>query len=226
MKYTNLVKTILLCLFYLFYTEIFNQIFSIFNISFNTGTMFLSDLIFLLSILYLYRKKIKNDLIRLKENHVKVILIGVALLFLVNLFLGVMTDILFPTIPSFNDGNSNSVIQLFSASYVYSLFKTLLFAPIAEELLFKESIRDVIKNNILFVITSSVLYTTMNFFYSTIQFPYVWMDIIGYFLFSMILSIIYLKSEDNIVLVMVIKFLYNLIPTFILIISMMAGVIG
>ena len=187
--------------------------------------MFLSDLIFFLVIIYLYREKIQNDLTHLKENQLKMIFIGVILLFLINLCLGMMTDIFFPSLSNFNDGNSSSVIQLFSASYLYSLFKTLLFAPIAEELLFKESIRDVVKNDIVFVITSSILYTTMNFFYSTFQFPYIWMDIIGYFLFSMVLSIIYLKSKDNIVMVMIIKFLYNLIPTFILIISMIAGVI-
>ena len=39
-------------------------------------------------------------------------------------------------------------------------------------------------------------------------------------------EILYLKNEDNIVLVMITKFLYNLIPTFILIISMISGVIG
>lgn len=225
MKYKNLIKTIFLFLFYLLYTLVFNQIFSFFNININTATMFLSDLIFFLVIIYFYREKIQNDLTHLKENQLKMIFIGVILLFLINLCLGMMTDIFFPSLSNFNDGNSSSVIQLFSASYLYSLFKTLLFAPIAEELLFKESIRDVVKNDIVFVITSSILYTTMNFFYSTIQFPYIWMDIIGYFLFSMVLSIIYLKSKDNIVMVMIIKFLYNLIPTFILIISMIAGVI-
>ncbi len=225
MKYKNLIKTIFLFLFYLLYTLVFNKIFSFFNININTATMFLSDLIFFLVIIYLYREKIQNDLTHLKENQLKMIFIGVILLFLINLCLGMMTDIFFPSLSNFNDGNSSSVIQLFSASYLYSLFKTLLFAPIAEELLFKESIRDVVKNDIVFVITSSILYTTMNFFYSTIQFSYIWMDIIGYFLFSMVLSIIYLKSKDNIVMVMIIKFLYNLIPTFILIISMIAGVI-
>lgn len=223
-NWNSIIKIVITFILYLSYTTLFDKMFKICGINTNVLTMFISDLIFLITIILLYRKNIKEDFkIFNKEYPIKkkilIIGLGVLILFLVNMLMGAITQIFIPTISTGNDENTSAIIDLFSASYIYTLFKTLLFAPIAEELLFKEGIRDVVKNNILFVLISSAIYTTMNFIYSSMGTPYMIIDIIGYFLFSAILSVIYLKNDDNIILVMFIKFFYNIIPTVLLLLS-------
>ena len=111
-------------------------------------------------------------------------------------------------------------MQLFKTNYLYTVFKILIFAPIAEELLFKNTIRSIVKNNVVFIIASSLLYTAMNFIFTTTSLGYMAIDIIQYFIFSVLLCFMYIKNRDNIVVIMFIKCLYNLIPIILYLIQM------
>lgn len=95
----------------------------------------------------------------------------------------------------------------------------MIFGVVAEELLFRESISDVIKNNVMFVIVSSLLYTLMNFLYSDLTIEYVWIYILMYLLPSFLFSLAYVYNKNNILMLMLIKFVYNLFPITILIIE-------
>lgn len=223
-KRNSLIKVFVIFIVYLYYTTVFDKLLGLCGITTNITTLFIADLLFFLGIILIYKKNLEKDYQVFKTEYtwkkkLTIIASGVLILFLVNILMGIITEIFLHNISSGNDDNSNAIIELFNISYIYTLFKTLLFAPIAEELLFKEALRDVVKNNVLFVIISSAIYTSMNFMYSSSISPYMILDIIGYFLFSTILSIIYLKNNDNIVLVMFIKFFYNIIPTVLLLIS-------
>lgn len=227
-KWKNLIQVIIIFIVYLFYTTIFDQLFKLCGIETGIATMFIADLTFFIGIILVYKKNLEKKYHIFSKEYswkkkIGIIAIGVLILFLVNILMGMITEIFLPNLSTGNDDNSHAIIELFNISYVYTLFKTLLFAPIAEELLFKEAVRDVVKNNILFVIVSSTLYTLMNFMYASAGSPSMILDIIGYFLFAVILSIIYLKNDDNIIIVMFIKFFYNIIPTILLFVSMMAG---
>lgn len=227
-KWKDLIQVIIIFIVYLFYTTIFDQLFKLCGIETGIATMFIADLTFFIGIILVYKKNLEKKYHIFSKEYswkkkIGIITIGVLILFLVNILMGMITEIFLPNLSTGNDDNSHAIIELFNISYVYTLFKTLLFAPIAEELLFKEAVRDVVKNNILFVIVSSTLYTLMNFMYASVGSPSMILDIIGYFLFAVILSIIYLKNDDNIIIVMFIKFFYNIIPTILLFVSMMAG---
>ena len=227
-KWKDLIQVIIIFIVYLFYTTIFDQLFKLCGIETGIATMFIADLTFFIGIILVYKKNLEKKYHIFSKEYswkkkIGIIAIGVLILFLVNILMGMITEIFLPNLSTGNDDNSHAIIELFNISYVYTLFKTLLFAPIAEELLFKEAVRDVVKNNILFVIVSSTLYTLMNFMYASAGSPSMILDIIGYFLFAVILSIIYLKNDDNIIIVMFIKFFYNIIPTILLFVSMMAG---
>ena len=215
-KWKDLIQVIINFIVYLFYTTIFDQLFKLCGIETGIATMFIADLTFFIGIILVYKKNLEKKYHIFSKEYswkkkIGIIAIGVLILFLVNILMGMITEIFLPNLSTGNDDNSHAIIELFNISYVYTLFKTLLFAPIAEELLFKEAVRDVVKNNILFVIVSSTLYTLMNFMYASAGSPSMILDIIGYFLFAVILSIIYLKNDDNIIIVMFIKFFYNII---------------
>lgn len=216
---SKLIKTLLIFVGYVFFTSVLGLILNLIGINNNITTMFISDLIFTLIVLKVYKQDLQKEFAEYKvqKSKIKNILIWVLILFGVNIIFSLILKIVMPQLDSL-DNNSESIIQLFELSTIYTFFKTLLYAPVIEELIFKKSIRDVINNNMAFVLISSSIYTIMNFIYTSSIPEYMWFDIIQYFTFSTILSVAYIKNK-NIIPVMIIKFIYNLIPTILLIIK-------
>lgn len=225
-KFYYLLRTIIIFVCYMFYANVLSNIFGLIGIN-NVNSMFIGDLIFFIVIIFIYKDNLKSSFDTFKneystKNKLWVVIKWVLILTIVNILTGVLAKIICSNVTCGVDDNSMSVIQLFDVSFIYSLFKTLIFAPIAEELLFKQSIRDVVKNDIAFILISSSIYTTMNFMYASTDILF--SELFKYFMFSVMLSLAYVKNKDNIVIIMLIKFVYNLFPTLMLIISMMAGV--
>lgn len=182
-------------------------------------SMFISDIIFGVIIVYLYRKNLKEDWEHLKKDYkvskiIKTVFIWFIAIFVVNILMGAVTEMLFSNLAT--DDNTTA---LYNMSKVYTIFKALIFSTIAEELLFREAISDSIENSVALVLTSAVIYTAMNFVFSGIEGNFVWTDIIGYFIPALLFSLAYIKNNKNIILVMFIKFAYNLIPTILLFID-------
>ena len=226
-KIYYLIRTVLLFSYYIFGTIIFNKIFELFGINNSIIPMIVTDIIFFIVIICIYKEKLKINFVSFKNEYstkkkILIIFKWFFIILIVNMVIGILKKTFSLNIDNVIDENATAVIQLFDISFIYSLFKTLLFAPIAEELLFKESINDVVKNNILFVIISISIYTVMNFMYASSDI--VFLDLFNYFIFSVILSIAYIRNNNNIVIVMFIKLFYNIIPTLMLIITMIAGV--
>jgi len=80
-----------------------------------------------------------------------------------------------------------------------------------------QSVKDVVNNsrhNILFIVISALIYGLMNVAYSNLDLVAV-AAFISYFLVGCVLAFIYTKT-DNIIIIMLIKFIYSLIPLTIL----------
>lgn len=219
MKDTNKVlKTVVIFLLYFVYSLYLKGILEALGIS-KILAMFISDMIFAIAIVYLYRKNLKEDWEHLKKNYkiskiIKTVFIWFVAIFLVNILMGAITEMLFP-----NLGADDNTTALYNLSKAYTIFKALIFSTLAEELLFREAISDAIENPVALVLTSAVIYTAMNFIFSGIEGNFVWTDIIGYFIPALLFSLAYIKNGKNIILVMLIKFVYNLIPVILLLIG-------
>lgn len=216
---SKLIKTLLIFIGYVFFTNILGLILKLVGINNNITTMFISDLIYTLIVIKAYKSDLQKEFNEYKKQKSKLknILIWVLILFGINILFSLILKLMIPQLNSL-DNNSESIVQLFEISTIYTFFKTLLYAPVIEELVFKKSIRDIINNDIAFVLISSSIYTIMNFIYTSSIPEYMYFDIIQYFTFSSILSIAYIKNK-NIIPIMIIKFIYNLIPTILLIIK-------
>lgn len=214
----KLIKTSLIFIVYLFYVQIISMFFGD-----GLFVMFISDVLFLTGIVYVYRQNLKEDFYKLCEQKLwKQILF--AFLFAIGLFVvymlaGVVLTQIFPEM-GVEDGNTTAIYSIYSIAAVYTIFKTLIFATIAEELIFKESIRDVISSDILYIIVSSFIYSFMNIMYDNLSLMTTWLYLIPYLIFGLLLNIIYVKKNSNICFVIFIKFFYNLIPLTILLIGL------
>lgn len=221
-KKSDLLKTIIVFITYIFYTKIIGEMLLFIGIKSNTIIYLISDIIYLLFIIYLYKDTIKKDYKEYKNKKLSKNLFksfGIAIiLFIIYFIIGIIFSSISKEFGSF-DNNTKEIYSLASLSTIYIFFKTLFFATIAEEMVFKKAIKDVIDNNIFFLILSSFIYSFMNIAYADLGDIVTWMHFIPYFIYSMLLGSIYIKN-NNIIEIIIIKFFYNLIPLTFLIIGL------
>lgn len=220
-KLNNIIKTLLIFLFYFTYNNIISSICNVFDLTYDLSITLYADCVLMLAVIYIYQNNIKNDFIDLKKNYtckrfLKTIFLWILIILIFNLLLGFITELISPGLGVTNDtmdNNYQKIYDLYNISTFYTIFKTMIFGVIAEELLFRESVRDVIHNKYIFIIISALIYTTMNFIYTDFSSKFLLLDItLIYFIPSLFFSTAYIKNNSNIVIFMLIKFTYNLIP--------------
>lgn len=213
-KINNLLKTIMVFVIYLIYTSIVTIVVSNFGLNNEILISFIADILFLVFILLIYKDKIKKDgdlyykTKPFKRRLLKV-LYWVVIIVAANILGSLLSILLIGTSSSENN------VAVLGLPYIYKIFKTLIFSSIAEELVVKQSIRDVIDNNILFIIVSTLIYSSMNIMYTNLEGVALLANMIPYALFAIVTGVLYIKNKDNIYMVMVIKMLYTVIPLFI-----------
>lgn len=206
----RLIKTIVIFLCYFVYSQAFSSLFGS-SIAIN----FIADIVFLIGIVIAYKDNLKEDFKDLKKNYkpkklIKTILIWFVIILVFNIAMGAITDLISPGAEI--DSNTDAIDSLFKVSTLYTIFKTMIFAIIAEELLFREAVHDVIKNKWIFIFTSSLIYTLISFVWTGFAGETVWIDILLCFLPALLFSYAYYKNNSNIFVLMLIKFVYQLIP--------------
>lgn len=216
-KYT-LSRSIIVLLVYLLYSIVFDSISGVFNMTNKIIVSFIADVTFLAFVLIMYRDKLVQDKLdyekKNKPSSRLLITIGWVLIILATNLVGGFAGSLLA-----NVNRTDNNLALFTLPYIYTFFKTLIFSSIAEELVFKQSLRDVIDNNILFIAVSTIFYATMNIAYTELHGLTLLANMIPYALFAIVTGILYIKNKDNIYIVMIVKICYNLIPFAIMIIG-------
>lgn len=215
-KMSSLMKTLIVVIAFFTYNFVITAILNVFGITNEVITMFVPDIIFLIGILIVYGKPLLADVKSFHKDHkfskrLLIVLLGFIILVGVNMGASVISSIISPE--EIVDDNTNA---LYSLNTLYTIFKVLVFSVIAEELVFRKAIGDVIENKIAFVIISSLVYSLTNILYSDLTSIVVWAGVVSYFAIYLTLSIIYVRNNDNIYPVMIMKFLFNLIPVAIL----------
>ena len=116
------------------------------------------DIFVVCILLLIFNKTIKKDfeeiLVKHKEYYSKYInvwLIGLMIMLLSNAFI---VYILKNGISS----NEEAIRNLFKMSPIYVYLSAVIFAPIAEELVFRRGIKNIVGDNIIFVLVSGILF--------------------------------------------------------------------
>lgn len=216
----NLLKTIIVFLCYFLYSNVISSVLTSVGISNTILISFFADLIFLLGIVFVYKDILSSGLNDIKKNYefkniLKKVFFWVIIIFVFNIIMGVITDIIWPN--NVLDNNTKAVRSIENVFYV--IFKTMIFSVIAEELVYRTSIRQILSSKTIFIILSAAIYALMNFIFIGFESKFLVVDILSYFLPALIFSYAYTKNNDNIILLMLIKFVYQLIPLTLLLLS-------
>ena len=215
----SLIQAVLVYLIYFLYTVVASSLVSSLNVTNSAYVMMPADILFAIFAVFMYRKQLKECVGKLKEKKalkiISSVFVGVVSILALNLVMGIISSIFVPEYSM--DSNTEAMLGLLKQSPVYAFFKVLIFAPVAEEILFRESISNCTKNNVLFIFLSAIIYTGMNFVFSTDALTF--LDLLIYFLPAVLFSFLYVKNDRNIIVVMMIKFIMQFVPFIILLLG-------
>lgn len=120
--------------------------------------LFVIDIIYLVSLVFIYRKELKEDFKDFKENgagyifkYAPLYLLGVILMGITNALLVKVTGMEMST----NEQNVRTLIKYYT---LYMSFSSVMYAPIVEELIFRKSIKNLFNDNVLFVLMSGLIF--------------------------------------------------------------------
>ncbi len=141
------------------------------------------------------------------------IITGYVFLIVANLVSSIISDALSQL---FNQPVEESVNQmaivniLHSNGAIFMVISAVFIGPIVEELIFRKSIFGLIKNNVLALIVSSVIFGSIHLI-GEASFISALINGIGYIIMGFVFGIIYIKNQKNIVYPMAVHILSNLI---------------
>lgn len=212
----NILKALIIFFAYFIYSKLITI-----NYKENILMFFIADIVFSIAVILLYKENILKAYKQLKTKYslkkiVKTIIKWTIIIFTTLLIISIITNIIFPNIGI--DNNTSAIDNLYKESYLYAIFKILFFAIVTEELMFRESLNKIVKNDILFIVVSSIVCFITNIAWiplgnNTVE---ITANTISNFIPGLLFSICYVKNNRNIVLSMLIKMIYQFIPLLIL----------
>lgn len=142
----------------LFILDIFNIDYDKMSLTFKVIYLIITELIEMALIISLFYKKLKEnlkDLIKKHEKYFKTYfkywLVSLGVMAVSNVIIMLITQ-------NQTSGNEESFRQLVVTSPIYAYFSGVIFAPIIEELIFRRSIRNILKNNTIFILVSGLVF--------------------------------------------------------------------
>ena len=208
-KSNKIIPTILAWILYIIWILKFNTITpTVFN--------FLMHLLFLAIIILIFKddlilgfKKLKNSKKKSRFEIILYFLVFIGIMVLSNILISIITNVLGM---NFIQDSSNDIISkvfnIIPYGTLFVCFLTIIFYPLVEELIFRKSLRPALKNNVLFIIVTSLLSW---YFQVTLLNPHISEFILAIqtLLNSVFAAIIYVRT-NNILYTISSRMLYNL----------------
>ena len=161
MKNSNkLIKNLLMFLSYFVYQYIVLFIILLLGIKLDTNLskniyLISYSLIYLIFVLFMYRKELIDDLKSFKFKtifkYIPIYLLGIVIMATLNVIIYKITN----TTISGNEETVREYIKLFP---IYMCFSTVIYAPLVEEIIFRKTFKNIIKNSTIFMIVSGIMF--------------------------------------------------------------------
>ncbi len=214
----NIFKSIFVFIFYFIYDILISLIIKKLDLDVSSWSTLIKNiylvginLLFLIIIIFIYKNDLKEDINDFKKNGFKYIkkymntfLFGIILMGISNIVLTKITGVEI----SNNEKTVREYIKLFP---IYMTFSTVIYAPIAEEITFRKTIRGIFNSKWLFIFISGFIFgyvhiTGTNGVITTNDF----LMSIPYMLMGFVFAYIYYDS-DNIFTTMSMHSIYNFV---------------
>lgn len=211
----TLLISVSVIIFYFLWPQLINVIKELFNHSFDSILEFVSNLILIVGLIYIYRNDLKNYLKDFKKNAKRNILMILIFSILIVVLVPII-NLLINSIFKIDGGtsNDNSLLESFKNNPFRIGLMTIIYYPIVEEIVFEKTLKDVISNKWLFMVLSSLFFWYYNIAYSA---NFTLVAIAGsfsYFAVGLVKAYTFSKT-DNLFVPIFIKAIYNALVTFV-----------
>lgn len=172
----------------------------------NSIVFIITNLLLFIVFAIMYFKKTKEDFKRLTKENVKLTIILSVISLIVNIILSVIFERL-----NISINNQDTINSMLNVLTIPIAILTMFLAPFIEEIVFRYSLGSLIKNNIVFVIVSSILFGVMHG---------IGISTIIYIVIGIFFSIIYIKTNKNIVASTIAHVINNLFAIILMLINL------
>ncbi len=145
----------------------------------------------------IYHKRIIEDIKRLTKKDIIIILISSIVWIIINFIISNLMQNL-----NIDMNNQDAVNTALGNSKIFTMLTVVIFAPLVEEIVFRYSLSTIIKNNIMFIMVSSIIFGA---------FHALNIAMILYIAMGVVFSVIYLKTDKNIMASILVHLINNLI---------------
>ena len=202
--YRKAIKTIITVTLYFVWPSLIKFILNLFNLQTNGILQFISNIILLVIIMLIYLKDLKNSLNKLSFKKMSYLFISLVIVQVLTnlisvLILGVDNHIKY-------NGLLPTTLEKWPALMGITI---ALIYPTLETLVFSKSLKDIINNKWIFIVSSSLFFWLVNLY----AFDFKAISVIATlscFTTSIVINYFYYK-EDNISSIIIVKMIYNLI---------------
>ncbi|HOZ53789.1 MAG TPA: type II CAAX endopeptidase family protein [Bacilli bacterium] len=208
------LKATLAIFMYIFYESITNYIVKLLHIDIDALSKSMKvvyvasgEVLCLLFIIFLYRKQIVNGLKEIKKKLEEYAFFGGKVWLIGAFAMSVSTYIIGGILNKPISDNETAVRTLIQMYPAYMLFSTFIFAPIVEELVARKAIRDLIKNDKIFLIVSGLSFGVLHVVF-TAKVPLDLLYAIPYSAMGVAFAYMLLKKK-NIALPITVHMLHN-----------------
>ena len=154
--------------------------------------LFIADVLFMSILGIIYNKDIINGFKKISLKKIEFAigpwLFGMVIMGLSNLLISRFSPVAIAA-------NEEGVKQSLQLLPVYMTFSTIIYAPFVEELVFRQALRDIIKNNSLFIIVAGLLFGLVHVIDSYNSF-YDLLFVIPYGVMGVCFAYMYCKTES------------------------------
>lgn len=201
MKEIKIIKGILVIGFYYLYSYIIYLLLLLLNIDISTMddslkvlALITMDIVPVFVLYYIYQKELKKEFVIFKDNfikfteeNVKYWLLGLVLMSVSNYLITLLTK-------SEISNNEEIVRSMISVFPLYSIVSIVFIAPFVEEIVFRKTFKEAIKNKYLFIILSGIAFGLIHVI-STYETLIDLLYIIPYGIFGSVFAYMYYKTN-------------------------------
>ncbi len=170
------------------------------------GISVLVQLLLIVIIMYINRKKLKKDLKSLKVDHIKTGLGYWFKFLIISITINFLINVLGAELP-LNESVNRNILE---TAFLPSIISFLIVGPLIEELIFRFSLRKAINNKKIFIIVSGLLFGLSHMMFQNLNNIFAIIQVLNYSLMGMAFAAIYTKT-DNIWSSILIHSFHNLI---------------
>ena len=171
-----------------------------------TMALVVPEAILFIIFIFMYRKTLRSDFKSLTKREYKIIGLGIAATFLANIVIGII-------LAHFNVTNDNQdILDTFFNKYPLFIFIDVAFiGPLVEEIVFRKAISSIIRNDIAFVVVSSIIFGVMHG---------VGIATILYVFMGALWAVIFIKVNKNVMATTMVHMANNLVAALLLLLSL------